>query len=460
MSIAATKKKQELIERFGLDPVPKELRTSKWIDYTFIQIAFSVNAGNFLVPAMAVIEGGLSFQYAVLSTILGASLAFFFVAWLSLPGATHGIPSQFAIRSIIGIKGAQFAASPIRTITSLYWFAVQTIGGTFVISELFYRLFEIKIPFLLISISLAAIMTLLALIGFDAIKKATKFFIPILFIGQGIILYLYITTGSIEKTFFNIVTEPQAFSPLSFLFFASLAFIQYISGVSSSADIARYAKSEQHSFYGLLGGNVLGFSMAALLAAYSAKAFNHINPFVSATQLTDSYILIALITISALFSMVSINMSNAYTGSFSLLNSLPNLGRVRSALVFGGIAIIISCFPTVVTEAKQFISLLGGFVIPLSAVIVSDFIFFKKNQISIKDLERIITPPLFQFNLSAFLTILLGMISYFIISDRYSPGFCAFIISIIIYISCEKGRLWSKKAKAKQHQTKEQELTF
>jgi purine-cytosine permease-like protein len=459
MSIPAAKKKQELIERFGLDPVPKELRTSKWIDYAFIQIAFSVNAGNFLVPAMAVIEGGLTFQYAVLSTVFGASLAFLFVAWLSLPGATHGIPSQFAMRSIIGVRGARFAASPIRTVTSLYWFAVQTIGGSYVVSELSYRLFKVEIPFLLISISLAAIMTLLALIGFDAIKRATKFFIPILFLGQGIILYLYITTDRIEKKFLGVVTETQTFTPLNFLFFASLAFIQYISGVSSSSDIARYAKSERHSFYGLLCGNILGFTMAALLAAYSAKAFSHINPFVSATQLTDSYVLIALITISALFSMVSINMSNAYTGAFSLLNSLPNLGRIKSAMIFGGIAIIISCFPSLVTEAKQFISILGGFVIPLSAVIITDFIIFKRNQISLKDLEKIVTPPLFQINISAFITILVGLISYFLIEDRYSPGFCTFLLSIFLYSTCEKWRMWNK-ARRQQDIDNNQEITF
>ncbi|WP_456278002.1 purine-cytosine permease family protein [Bacillus sp. AK128] len=460
MNSATPKKRQELVERFGLDPVPKELRTSKWLDYTFIQIAFSVNAGNFLVPAMAVLEGGLSFQYAVLSTVLGAALAFFFVAWLSLPGATHGIPSQYAIRSIIGVKGARFVASPIRAITSLYWFAVQTIGGSYVISELSYRLFKIELPFLLISVLLAAIMAVLALIGFDAIKKATKFFIPILIIGQMLIMYLYITTDQLEKTFLSVVTESQDFSPTSFLFFASLAFIQYVSGVSSSADIARYSKSEKHSFYGLLSGNIIGFTMAALLAAYSAQAMNHINPFVSATQLTDSNLLILVITVSALFSMVSINMSNAYTGAFSLLNSLPNLGRVRSAIVFGVIAIAISCFPSLVTEAKQFISLLGGFVIPLSAVIITDFIVFKGNKISEKDLEAIMTPPIFQLNASAFMTITMGMISYFIIEDTYSPGFCAFLLSTVLYIVSKKWSNRTKKLDSKRQIERDQGISL
>ncbi|MFZ3590688.1 purine-cytosine permease family protein [Bacillus sp. DJP31] len=448
MSIVAERKKQELVERFGLDPVPKELRTSSWFDFLYIGIAFSVNTGNFLVPALAVLEGGLSFPFAVLSTVLGATLAFFFVSYLSLPGAAHGIPSQYAIRAMIGIKGARYVASPVRTLTSLYWFAVQTIGGTYVIKELTQRLWNLDIPFYFISIILASIMALLALIGFDAIKKATKYFIPFLFLGQGAILYLYITTSQTEKTFFDVFNGEQSFSMTSFLFFMGLAFVQYVSGVSSSSDIARYAKSEKHSFYGLFAGNVIGFSMAAVLAAFSAQELNSVNPFVSATELTDSYLLIGLITICALVSMVSINMSNAYTGGFSLLNSLPKLGRVKSAFLFGVIGVLFSCFPSLVTEAKQFISLLGAFVVPLSAVIITDFIVFKKSKIDILDLERILDKST-QINQPAFLTIAIGIIVYFFISDNFSPGLCTFLISSVLYVICKKVHLSLTRVKKK-----------
>ncbi len=437
MNSVSEKKKQDIIERFGLDPVPKELRTSSWYDFLYIGIAFSVNAGNFLVPALAVLEGGLSFKYAVLSTVIGAALAFLFVSWLSLPGAAHGIPSQYAIRAMIGIKGARYISSPIRTLTSLYWFAVQTIGGTYIIKELTQRILHIDIPFYLISLTLATTMALLALIGFDAIKKAIRYFIPFLLLGQGAILYLYITTKSAERTFLEVFNGEQSFILASFMFFMGLSFVQYVSGVSSSSDIARYAKSEKHSFYGLFAGNLIGFSIAAVLASYSAAELHSVNPFVSSTGLTDSYLLISLIALCALVSMISINMSNAYTGGFSLLNSLPNLGRVRSAILFGIIGVVFSCFPALVTNAKQFISILGAFTIPLSAVIITDFIFFKRSKIDILDLERILDKES-QFNIPAFLTVGLGIIVYFSISDNFSPGLCTFLVSSIFYIFYKK----------------------
>jgi purine-cytosine permease-like protein len=426
--------KDDIIERFGLEAVPKELRTTRWFDYLYIQLAFSVNAGNFLVPAMAVLEGGLPFFYAVLSTVIGATAAFFFVSWLSIPGATYGIPAQYAIRSIIGIKGAKYISSPIRTITSLYWFAVQTIGGTFVLKELFQRLFQISIPFIAIAIILSSLMAILALIGFDAIKKATKYFIPFLLLGQGIILYLLLTRSGNEtnQVLLNNIGTPEPVSSSSFFFFAGLAFVQYVSGVTSSSDIARYSKSTNHSIYGLFIGNVVGFIMTAILGAYTAAVFGHHNPFVSATHLTDSSLLIISITLCALVSMISINMSNAYTGGFSLLNSLPNLGRIKSAIAFGILGISLSCFPNLVSEAKQYITLLGAFVIPLSAVIITDFILFKKSKIEVNDLENIFDKK-FQLNKTAFLTISLGIIIYFFISIFLSPGIFTFIITSGLY---------------------------
>lgn len=422
-------KKQELVERFGLEPVPEHLRTSSWFDYFYIQVAFSVNAGNFLVPALAVMEGGLTFTQAVFSTVLGAILAFFFVSWLSFPGAVNGIPAQYAIRSIIGIKGAQYISSPIRTVTSLYWFSVQTIGGTYLIIEMLQRLFSFSIPFYILSIILAATMSILALIGFDMIKRLTKYFIPILLIGQIVILFLLITS---EVSATVITNSSTTFSFASFFFFMGLTFVQYVSGVSASSDMARFAKSKIHSFWGIFSGNVIGFTLTAILSAYTAANFNDVNPFVVSTTLTNSYSILILISVTAIISMLSINMNNAYTGGFSLLNSLPKLGRVNSAITFGALGIALSCFPTIVTEAKQYISLLGGFIIPLSAVIVSEFIMFKKSTISIEDLKEIYNKNL-NWNKQAIVSILIGMVLYFSIDDAYSPGILVFFLTSLFY---------------------------
>ncbi|WP_226680376.1 purine-cytosine permease family protein [Sutcliffiella horikoshii] len=412
------------IERFGLEAVPQELRKTRWYEYVIIQIAFSVNAGNFLVPALAVIQGGLNFYAAFLSTIFGATLAFLFVSYLSLPGAERGIPSQFAIRSIIGIKGSRYISSPIRTVTSLYWFSVQTIGGTLVIQFILERTFQLSIPFYIIAMLLALIMSGLALVGFDAVKRATKYFMPWLILGQLVMLYLLLTKGTgmigMEKTMEGAWNLPVMG------FFASLAFVQYVSGVSSSADVTRYAVTSKQGFWGLFTGNVLGFILTAFFGAYTAQLTGAFNPFIATSEMTNSGILTAIILGAAILSMVSINLSNAYTGGFSLLNSLPLLGRVKSSMLFGAAGILLSLSPALVEEAERYISLIGAFVIPLSAVIITDFLLIKRKQIEVSE-------GLPSYNRIGFVCIGIGIGVYLLLPEGLSPGFLAFLITSTIY---------------------------
>ncbi|MDZ5472505.1 cytosine permease [Bacillus sp. 31A1R] len=420
------------IEKFGLEAVPKELRKTSWYDYFILQVSFSVNSGNFLVPALAVLNGGLSFLSAVLATVIGAAAAFFFVSLLTFPGSKNGIPAQYAIRSMLGTFTARYIASPIRSLTSLYWFSVQTIGGTIVLIELGKRVFNFELSFLPVAITLAILMSVLALVGFEAVKKATKYFMPFLIIGQIVLFVLFIQeANNIASS--QPILELQG-SVKTFFFYSSLAFVQYVSGVSASSDMARYARSSKGAFWGLFSGNTFGFLLTALLGALSASLLGEWNPFVSASTLTSSYVVLFLIFICVFVSMISINLNNAYTGGFSLLNTFQGLGRVKSALVFGVFAVVLSCFPTLVNEAQNYISLLGTLVIPISAVIVSDFIIVKKCQLTEEDIEGLIRSNRLSINKLAILAIVFGALLYGLLPKSLSPGFISFVATSIFYV--------------------------
>lgn len=425
------------VERFGLESVPAELRQTTWLEYFFIQVSFSVNAGNFLVPAMAVLEGKLSFPMAVLSTVFGAALAFLFVSALSLPGSKIGIPAQFALRAMLGTKAARFLASPIRTLTSLYWFAVQTIGGSLVIKELFEHNFSLSIPFIPLALAMSLLMTLLAVMGFETVKRVTRYFVPILLFGQVVIFYLYITKEYNGTAFSDVLSAPGSNSLSAFLLFSSLSFVQYISGVSSSSDMTRYAKTPAHGFFGIFIGNTTGFILTALLGAYTAALSQTWNPFTAAIKLTDSGFIIFIIMLCSMISMISINLNNAYTGGYSLLNSLPGLGRVRSAVLFSCFASVLSLFPDLVQEAKFYISGLGAFIIPLSAVIAADFIIVKKLTFSESDLEKL-QGNQFHYNGRGLLAIAIGFVMYILLPEQLSPGFLSFTLTASLYALLSK----------------------
>jgi purine-cytosine permease-like protein len=385
---------------------------------------------------MAILAGGLSFGWALLCTIGGASLAFYIVSLMSLPGSKYGIPAQYAIRSFIGIKGAKYISSPVRAITSLYWFAVQTIGGSLVIQVIFEKLGGITLPLLPISLFLSILMSLLAIVGFEAVRKMTKYCLPVLISGGIITLILYMISPLESFHFATVWSSPNATNLLSSkIFYTGLAFVQYLSGASSSADLARYAKSERHSFWGLLIGNILGFSFTAFLGIYTALAAGEWNPYVVTNDISSSKTITVVIFFSAMISMVLINMNNAYSGGFSLLNSFPSLGRVKSTLLFCLFGILLSCFPTIVAEAKQYISLLGVLIGPVIAVIFIEFVFIQKRTI---DLTVLLGN--YHYNRRAISIILLGTLLAIILPSTWPTGTITFGIVSLIYAAMSKNQ--------------------
>jgi NCS1 nucleoside transporter family len=424
--------KQPVIERLGLEPVPTDQKTTTWKEYFIIQLSFSVNAGNFLIPALAVLEGGLSFAAAFTCTLLGALAAFLFVSFLSLPGSRYGLPAQYVLRTLLGTKLSMRIASPIRSLTSLYWFSVQTIGGTYVFLSIAKKISGVSLPFIPVAAGLALIMTLLALVGFHAVKKATKYFIPVLVVGQLAILYLFITKGLSLVALTTLTEGTKDVGAASYFFYSSLVFVQYVSGVSASSDITRYSKSNAHGFWGLYGGNVVGFMMTALLGGLSASLFGELNPFVIASELTSSLILLFIITACAMVSMISINLSNAYTGGYSLLNALPGLSRIQSAAVFGAAGILLSCIPSLVLNAKAYISFLGILIIPISAIVTADYLFVQKGNLTENSLLQLLSGTS-TYNKEALWVLVTGMISYVLIPEAYSPGFLSFILTSAVY---------------------------
>ncbi|MCP3030575.1 cytosine permease [Halobacillus sp. A1] len=440
----SSKHPKRLLETIGLEAVPKEQRATPWYQFAIIQIAIAANAGNFLIPALAVMDGGLTFSEGVLATSFGAIAGFILVSLLSLPGSRLGVPAQYAVRTMLGSKGARYISSPIRTLTSLYWFSVQTIGGTMVIQHLLLRLTGIDIPFHFFSVPFAMLMVILAIIGFEAVKKATTLFLPLLLIGEGTILYIYFTTSGRTLSQETLEMNISA-SGSMMLLYASLAFVQYVSGVNAAADMTRYAKSPKHGFFGLLTGNTIGFIITAVIGCASASLFNHINPYISSTNQTTSPLLISIITTTAIISMISINISNAYTGGYSLLNTFSRLSRIQSAVLFGTFGVICSGFPTLVSEAESFISILGGMIIPISAIISSDFLVVKRMRLTSESL--LLLKDSQSLNPYAFLLIMCGGITYFLLPQSASPGFLTFVILFVLYPIVMKGKSYGKVQK-------------
>lgn len=186
--------------------------------------------------------------------------------------------------------------------------------------------------------------------------------------------------------------------------------------------------------------------MTALLGGLSASLFKDLNPFVAAGQLTDSSVLLLVITACAMVSMISINLSNAYTGGYSLLNALPSLSRIQSALLFSVAGIILSSFPQLVYNAQEYISYLGILIIPISAIVVADYLVIRRGRISEIALVRLANGES-NFNREALVVLGIGMVLYLVIPDSFSPGFSCFIVTCVVYVVSKRtGKIIEKSS--------------
>lgn len=441
------------IEKFGLDSVPARLRTSRWHHYFMMQFAFSFNAGNFLLPSLAVLDGRLSFAWAVAGIVFGSSLAYVFGAVLAFPGVDYGIPGQYAIRSVLGVGGSRFFSSPLRSVASVYWFSVQSLGAAVVIqSALAHFGLLPSVQAIPIAIVLAALMSIAAIVGYGAISALLKYLFPFMIVIM-VTMGLIFAAADAPQFQWSYVMSFQGDRPwFGFLLYGSLAFAQFISAINGTSDIGRYAKTRTDAFAGLFAGNLFGLTATSAFAAYTAIAAGEWNPYVAASRLADSWALQLFIVAGVLVSLLAINLSNAYTGGFSLLNTFPRLGRAQATAAIGGCAAALCLFPDIIDDAKLFITMLGSLFVPLGGVVLVDYVWVKRMVMEPLALQH--GTGVYRYwrgyNIPAFIAIGVSLIYYYSAPPGWFAGLTACLAAGVVYggLTACAGRLHSKAAKA------------
>lgn len=427
-----------ILEKFGLDAVPVQLRKSRWYDYLIMQFTFSFNIGNFLLPSLAVIEGHLSFFMAIFSIALGNLIAYIIVSIYSIPGVDYGIPGQYAMRATLGVGGARFFSSPLRVLISIYWFTVQALGAAVVIKFLLDEVGISASNFILIAIILSVVITFIAIIGFRAVTRSIKAMIPVMLMAIILLWVLFLSSDSPNFQWSYVSHFAGENNLTTFFIYCSLAFAQYIGSLSGSADICRYAKTRKDAFFGLLAGNFFGIIVTSSLAIYSAIAIGEWNPYIAAASLTDSKFAQLLILLGVMISLLSINLNNAYTGGFSLINTFPKLSRIVATVLIGLAAAGLCLFPSIIENAAGFISFLGSLAAPLAGVIIVDYLIIKRMKIEVEalDLKHGIYYYFHGYNRAALIAILIGFVFFHTVpNDVYPVSLTSFLLSGAMYLS-------------------------
>jgi nucleobase:cation symporter-1, NCS1 family len=373
-----------VVERYGTEPVPAELRTVGGRDLFAIIFAFHLNPIMYVIGALAVVAGGLPLWWATLAVALGQALAFGLLVGVAHAGSEHGLPGQVALRATIGFWGARLLTSPYRVVAATYWFAAQALAGALGMQAILRGLGGWEVPLVPLAVGLAAFQAVLAALGFDILRYFVRVVLPLMLVFTGIVVALYLLSDDPAFAVSRVFRSPeQAFTWAGFAAFVTVMWGAALTNVTNIADFCRYARSTREMRAGFFLGAVGSAAVTAWVGGYAAVATGSTNPFVAVPDLTGSAVVLVLLLLAIVVQTGAVNVMNAYTAGLSLVNTVPRLGRVAATAAAGLAGVALAALPTVVEEAERWITHLGSVAAPLAGVIFADYVLLKRGRLDL-----------------------------------------------------------------------------
>lgn len=181
------------VERFGVEPIPPELRKVGWNDLFAMMLTFNLSPLVYVLGAIVVVEGGLPLWWAAAAVGIGVTLAGLILVVVAQVGVDYGLTGQVAMRATFGQWGARGLTSPYRMVAATYWFAAQALAGAFGLQAIVRGLTDYELPLVPVALALAGIQAVLAVIGFDLLRHFVRVMLPLMVVFTGVLVALYLT---------------------------------------------------------------------------------------------------------------------------------------------------------------------------------------------------------------------------------------------------------------------------
>jgi NCS1 nucleoside transporter family len=375
------------VETYGVEPIPRELRTVGWRDLFAINFTFFLNPVMMVLGALAVLQGGLPLPWATAAMVLGQALAFAMLAVVARPGVDDGLPGQVAMRATFGLLGARALTSPYRVVAGTYWFATQALTAGLATQAIASAMGLARPPLVPTALCFAVVQAGLAVLGFDVMRWLLRFVLPLSLAASAILVGLFLATDDPAFAFDRVLQSPdQELTWVGFATFVTVMCGSSLTFVTNVADFCRYTPTRRDMQVGLLASALISAAITTFIGGYAAAATGDANPFVAAAGLTSSELVLVLLFVAVAVQTLAANITNVYTAGMSLVNSLPSLGRLRATLATAVLAVVLSAFPSFIEEAQSWITHLGNVAAPITGVVLVDYLVLQRGGIAVSAL--------------------------------------------------------------------------
>jgi len=401
-----------LLSNPDIAPVPANQRDWKAISFFTLWVGMAVNIPSYMIAA-SLIDGGMSWQQAMWTVLLGNLIVFVPMSLSGHAGTKYGIPFPVFARVSFGIKGAHIP-SFLRAIVACGWFGIQTWIGGAAIYTILLILWPgaADVPSMMpdwVGVSLVqftcfmlfwAMNIWLIWKGINSIRILEHVAAPFLLL-CGLALLAWAYQGA--NGFGPMLQAGSKFEePAEFwnLFWPSLtAMVGFWATLTLNiSDFTRYAKSQRAQVIGQLSGLPSTMTLFAFIGVAVTSATIIIfgeaiwDPVVLVRRF-ESHTLVFFSMIAVIIATISTNAAANVVGPANAFsNMMPSkIDFKRGGYITGIIGILIMPWKLIADPGGYIFTWLIGYSAllgPVIGIILVDYFLIRKTELNIEDLYR------------------------------------------------------------------------
>ncbi|TDB86325.1 hypothetical protein E1264_18315 [Actinomadura sp. KC216] len=390
-ALAKRYRQPKRVEQFGAEAVPDELRTVRWWDIFAMVLNFVVNPGTIVISG-ALIAAGMSLWEATLTGFLSIVVGFSAYLVAATVGVDYGIPGLVSMRAVFGTRGAA-VTSVLRAVSSVYWFAFQTVAGGIGIAAVLRSLLDREISQSLIIVCFAVFQIVVATVGYGSLKALSRVAF-VLKIAFSVVIVIMLMTYPKESfhpdAVFSFAGTGHGKVALIALWTTSMA-AAWFSNFTDAADFCRYSRTRVDMWIGTFLAAVVGQLICSFLGGYAVAAVggdseNAFDVIVTATQ--GAVWLLLLILVYIVLDNWTINVQNLYTAGLAITTLFSRIGRFWGTLAVGVVGLGASLAPGLVDNYTSYMEHLADLFAPMAGVFVAHYAILLKTRLDVPALFR------------------------------------------------------------------------
>jgi len=393
-------------------PVPSAQRDWKAISFFTLWVGMAVNIPSYMIAA-SLIDGGMSWQQAMWTVLLGNLIVFVPMSLSGHAGTKYGIPFPVFARASFGVRGSHIP-SLLRAIVACGWFGIQTwIGGAAI-----YTIVLIIWPVVAdgpammpewVGVSLiqfACFMLFWAMNiwliwkGINSIRILEHVAAPFLLLcGLALLAWAYQGANGFGPML-QAGSKFQTSSEFWNLFWPSLtAMVGFWATLTLNiSDFTRYASSQRAQVVGQLSGLPSTMTLFAFIGVAVTSATIIIfgeaiwDPVVLVRRF-ESHTLVFFSMIAVIIATISTNAAANVVGpAKAFSNMMPSkIDFKRGGYITGIIGILIMPWKLIADPSGYIFTWLIGYSAllgPVIGIILVDYFLIRKTELNVEDLYR------------------------------------------------------------------------